>query len=120
VLAPEKTALVIEDRFAGANLCAAAFSFDHRIDKAFKFFTPPAINAEPMRKAIRSAVFPAQILHLSRYVGIAPIIKGKQAAMNASVVTIPLCQNEHIYKPVDVTLVCTNRIHPVQQLADLA
>jgi hypothetical protein len=93
VLAPEKTALIIEDRFAGVNLFAAAFSFDHRIDKAFKFFTRPAINAEPMRKAIRSAVFPTQILHLSRHVGIAPIIKGQQAARNASVVTIPLCQN---------------------------
>jgi hypothetical protein len=80
VLAAGKTALVIEDRFAGVNLFAAAFSFDHRVDKAFKFFTRPAINAEPMRKAIRSAAFPAQILHLSRHVGIAPIIKGKQAA----------------------------------------
>jgi hypothetical protein len=47
VLAPEKTALAIESRFAGVNLFAAAFSFDHRIDKAFKFFTRPAINAEP-------------------------------------------------------------------------
>jgi hypothetical protein len=85
--------LAIEDRFAGVNLFVAAFSFDHRIDKAFKFFTRPAINAEPMRKAIRSAVFPVQILLPSRHVGIASTIKGKQAARNASVVTIALCQN---------------------------
>jgi hypothetical protein len=40
-------ALLIEIRFAGVNLFAAPFSFDHRIDKALKFFTRPAINAEP-------------------------------------------------------------------------
>jgi len=49
VLAPEETALVIEDRLAGVNLLPAAFLFDHRIDETFEFFTRPAIDAKPMQ-----------------------------------------------------------------------
>jgi hypothetical protein len=49
VFAPEETALVIEDRFAGVNLLSTAFSFDHRIDEAFEFFLRPAIDAKPVQ-----------------------------------------------------------------------
>jgi len=49
MLAPEKTALVTKDGLAGVNLFSATFSFDHRIDKAFEFFTRPAIDAKPMQ-----------------------------------------------------------------------
>jgi len=48
MLASEETALVIKDGLAGVNLFPATFSFDHRIDEAFQFFTRPAINAKPM------------------------------------------------------------------------
>jgi len=49
VLAPEETALVIEDRLARVNLFPAAFLFDHRIDETFKLFARPAIDAKPMQ-----------------------------------------------------------------------
>jgi hypothetical protein len=50
VFAPEETALVIEDCFAGMNLLPAAFSFDHRINKAFEFFTSATIDTKPMQR----------------------------------------------------------------------
>jgi len=49
VLAPEETALVIKDGLAGVNLFSAAFSFDHRIDKAFEFVPLPAIDTKPLQ-----------------------------------------------------------------------
>jgi len=49
VIAAEETALVIKDGLAGVNLFPAAFSFDHRIDEAFEFFTRSTIDAKPMQ-----------------------------------------------------------------------
>jgi len=49
VLAPEKAALVIEDRLARVNFFAATFSFDHRIDEPFEFFPPAAIDTKPLQ-----------------------------------------------------------------------
>jgi len=50
VLTPEETALVIKDRLAGMNLFPTAFSFDHRIDEGFEFFTRPTIDAKPLQR----------------------------------------------------------------------
>jgi len=50
VLAPEETALVIKDRFAGVNLFPATLSFNHRINKAFEFFASPAIDTKPLQR----------------------------------------------------------------------
>src|SRR5947199_5284447 len=49
MLAAEERPLVIKDGLSGVNPFPAAFSFDHRIDEAFEFFTRPAIDAKPMQ-----------------------------------------------------------------------
>jgi hypothetical protein len=47
VLAAQKAALIIENRLAGVNLFATAFTCDHRIDEPFEFIAPPRMDPEP-------------------------------------------------------------------------
>ena len=92
MLAAEKTALVIEDRFAGVNLFAAAFSFDHRIDKAFKFFTRPAIKRGTDEKGNSFCRFPGPNLTPILACRYRTDYQGQTGSRNASVVLFP-CVN---------------------------